>query len=156
MIETRRKCMNLGLIQELIRVELLLQLRGPLSVRYSICGTLDQWNMEIIEFSWSFKWFFCRTRRTLKVTNRSKHSKKRKFLFIHKGKSHRLNPPFGEGSVFDLSHMNEGYAPQNPEFWGFSKFERLFFWVNLIEFDSICIDLHRSTSISIDLPRSEP
>jgi len=34
--------MNVELIQELIRVELLLQLRGPLSVRYSICGTLDQ------------------------------------------------------------------------------------------------------------------
>jgi len=30
---------------------------------------------------------------------------KRKFLFIHKGKSHRLNPRFGEGSVFDFSQV---------------------------------------------------
>ena len=74
-----------------------------------------------------------------------------KFLFIVKGKSHRLNTRFRAGSVVDLSHMNEGYAPQNPEFWGFSKFERLFFWVNLIEFDSICIDLHRSALICLDL-----
>ena len=42
---------------------------------------------------------------------------KRKFLFIVKGKSHRLNTRFRAGSVVDLSHiMNEGYAPQNPEF----------------------------------------
>ena len=82
---------------------------------------------------------------------------KRKFLFIHKGKSHRLNTRFRGGSVFDLSHMNEGYAPQNPGFCWFSKFERLFFewiWLNLIQFASICIDLHRSTSIYIDLHRS--
>ena len=41
---------------------------------------------------------------------------KRKFLFIVKGKSHRLNTRFRAGSVFDLSHMNEGYAPPNPGF----------------------------------------
>ena len=47
--------------------------------------------------------------------------------------------------------MNEGYAPQNPEFWGFSKFERLFF---LSEFDWIRFNLHRSASIYIDPHRS--
>ena len=26
-------------------------------------------------------------------------------MFITRGRNERLNPPFGEGSVFDLSHM---------------------------------------------------
>ena len=55
-------------------------------------------------------------------TNRSKHSKKnqnRYFLFVPRAKSHCLNTRFGEGGVFDLSHMRKRCASQNPGFWWF-------------------------------------
>ena len=41
---------------------------------------------------------------------------KRKFFLILKGKSHRLKYRFGEGSVFDLSHMRKRGASQYPGF----------------------------------------
>ena len=41
---------------------------------------------------------------------------KRKFFLILKGKSHRLKYRFGEGSVFDLSHIKNRCASQYPGF----------------------------------------
>ena len=40
--------------------------------------------------------------------------------------------------------------PKIQNFEDFQNLKGCFFWVNLIEFDSICIDLRRSTSIHID------
>ena len=44
--------------------------------------------------------------------------------------------------------------PKIQNFEDFQNLKDCFFWVNLIEFDSICIDLRRSTSIHIDPHRS--
>ena len=48
--------------------------------------------------------------------------KKRKFFLILKGKSHRLKYRFGEGSVFDLSHMRKQMCQPTSRILTISKF----------------------------------